>query len=251
VDTGVLGLGAVAWSDAWNATSAEAGLRLTVDPARLLELLRGTPVSRALMADLQRAAAAGHSVELIASPDRQVVEIATGAGHYVLTVAARNSVMPLLQGRAGSDAVSGRPGSATTPDRPDVSLNLAGAPRASSTPGILWEPPSAASREQTPSQFVVVPWMGQQVQLEVKRDGAGGRSGDPDGLPVTCATLKLQLPALGRVDATIRLCGSAVAISLACDRASVVESHLALLQQRLSARGLSSAHVGLAPARSP
>jgi hypothetical protein len=65
-----------------------------------------------------------------------------------------------------------------------------------------------------------------------------------------CATLRLQLPHLGRFDAHIRLCGSTVAVSVDCASDRVVEEHLADLRQRLVARGLASAHVGQLPARS-
>jgi hypothetical protein len=248
MDSGVVGLTAVAWSDAWNAAAPEQGLRLTVDPARLLELLRGMPVARALLSDLQRAVSTGRSVELIVSPDRQVAEIAAGSGHYLLTPAARNSVLAALVARPQAAAIAARAPSAPAHGGDDSGADAvehAPAP----PPGILWESPSAA-RERAPSELIALPWLGQAATLEVRRDGAGGGSGAEARSEVVDATLHLQLPRLGRFDAHIRVCGHAVAVSIDCASTNEVEPQLAALQQRLSAQGLVSAHVGLAPARS-
>ncbi|HEX4586269.1 MAG TPA: hypothetical protein VH183_15685 [Burkholderiaceae bacterium] len=249
MESGVLGLGAVSWSDAWNAAAPEPGLRLSVDPARLLELLRGMPVARALLSDLQRASSAGRSVGLFVSPDHQVAEIATGSGHYVLTVAARNSVLAALVGRSQTDAMPNR--IAPVSARDQAGADPAVPQRAHAAPGILWEAPTAAARERAPSETIALPWLGPAAHLEVRRDGArGGSSGEPES-GVVCATLHLQLPDLGHFDAHIRVCGSAVAVWIDCAGAADVEQQLAALQRRLSARGLVSAHVGIAPARSP
>jgi len=243
MDSGVVGLTAVAWSDAWNAAMPEQGLRLVVDPARLLELLRGMPVARALLSDLQRAASKGRSVELIVSPDRQVAEIATGSGHYLLMQAARNSVLAALVARPPAGVAASRALSAPAHDgaAPSAdSVEHAPAP----PPGILWESPSAA-REQAPSELVAFPWLGHQATLEVRHDGGGGGSDPEQRSEVICATLRLQLPQLGRFDAHIRVCGSTVAVSIDCASATDFEPQLADLQQRLSAQGLVSAHVGI------
>jgi hypothetical protein len=244
MDSGVLGLGAVAWRDAWSAAAPEPALRLPVDPERLLALLRDMPVARALLSDLQRAAAAGRSVEVIVSLDRQVAEVATGSGHYVLTAAARDSVLAELIGRSHVGAASNRAPIGSPRE------NAAPAP-ATSAPtrapgGVLWEAPTAAARDAAPSETVALPWLGPAAYLEVQRDGAKGAGEADDATRVYCATLHLQLPQLGRFDAHIRVCGSTVAVSIECGRGTDVEPRLAELQQRLSAQGLVSAHVGMA-----
>jgi Flagellar hook-length control protein FliK len=240
MDSGVLGLGAVAWREAWNAAGPEPGLRLPVDPARLLALLRDMPVARALLSDLQRAAAAGRTVELFVSPDRQVAEISTGAGHYVLTAVARDSVLAQLLGTSRAGAVSGRaPMSA-----PRESAGPAAGNQTSKAPtGILWEAPGAAARHEAPLESIALPWFGSTARLDVWRDGTGGGTGADESSSVHCATLRLQLPQLGRFDAHIRLCGSTVAVSIDCARAAQIEPRLAELQQRLAAHGLVSAHL--------
>jgi len=247
MDSGVLGLAAVAWTDSWNAAASESGLRLPVDPVRLLELLRGQPVARALLTDLQRAASAGRSVELIVSADHQVAEIATGAAHYVLTQAARNAVLAALVGRSPAPvpvrAASAQPTHVTA--EPLESVVTSRPPPA----GILWEPPSG-SRAHAPLETIALPWLGPAAHLEVQRDRTGGASSAQPRSEVVCATLRLQLPRLGRFDAHIRVCGSAVAVSIDCSDAARVETRLGSLQQRLQAPGLVSAHVGTAPARS-
>jgi hypothetical protein len=251
MDSGVHGLGAVSWADAWTGAAPEPGLRLSVDPARLLELLRGLPVARALLSDLQRAASAGRSVELIVSPDHQVAEIATGSAHYVLTVAARNSVLAALIGRSQAGPTSNRTPPLLVHDETGAHAAGAASSRAPAAAGILWEAPTAMVRERTPSESIALPWLGPAAYLEVRRDASGGGSSAEPGTGVYCATLHLQLPELGRFDAHIRVCGSAVAVSIACAGATAVEPQLAGLQQRLSARGLVSAHVGMVPLRSP
>jgi hypothetical protein len=247
MDSGVLGLGAVTWSDAWNPAAPEPGLRLSVDPARLLELLRGMPVARALLSDLQRACLAGRSVELIVSPDRQVAEIATGSGHYVLTVAARNSVLAALVGRSQTEALPNRMAAASVHDGAGADPALP--QRTPPAPGILWEAPTAAAREPAVSESIALPWLGPAAYLEVRRDGARGASSPEAQSDVYCATLHLQLPELGHFDAHIRVCGSAVAVWIDCGGATDLEPQLGALQRRLSACGLVSAHVGMAPAR--
>ena len=249
MDSGVLGLGAAAWAEAWSAASPEPGLRMPVDPARLLDLLRGLPIARTLLSDLQRAAAAGRTVELFVSPDRQVVEVSTGSGHYVLTVPARNSVLAALLGRSLPAPAPGRGASVSAQDRGGADGGIEPS-RPPPAPGILWEAPKAALAERLPAESVPLPWLGPGARLEVRREKAGNGSSAQAGSEVACATLRLQLPQLGRFDAHIRLCGSAVAVSVDCDSASALEQHLATLQQRLVACGLASAHVGLLPAGS-
>jgi hypothetical protein len=251
MDSGVLGLSAVAWTDAWNAAALEAGLRLPVDPARLLDLLRGMPVARALLSDLQQAVSAGRSVELIVSPDRQVAEIATGSGHYVLTAAARDSVLTALVGRPQAASISNPEaaprGALDKSQAGPASTVLFKAPPA---PGVLWEAPTAAARERAPSEAIALPWLGPNAYLEVRRDGARGRPAGDAQADVRCATLHLELPRLGRFDAEIRMCGSTVAVSIDCSNPAHVEPGIVALQQRLSAQGLVAAHVGMASARS-
>jgi len=251
MDSGVLGLSAVAWTEAWNAAALEAGMRLPVDPARLLDLLRGMPVARALLSDLQQAVSAWHSVELVVSPDRQVAEIATASGHYVLTAAARDSVLAALVGRPQAASIS-NPESAP-PGVPGKSQPGPGSTvlsRAPPAPGVLWEAPTAAARERVPSEAIALPWLGPNAYLEVRRDGARGRPAGDAQADVRCATLHLELPQLGRFDAEIRMCGSTVAVSIDCSNQAHVEPRILALQQRLSAQGLVAAHVGMAPARS-
>lgn len=251
MDSGVVGLGAVAWTDAWNAAALEAGLRLPVDPARLLDLLRGMPVARALLSDLQQAVSAGHTVELIVSPDRQVAEIATGSGHHVLTAAARDSVLATLVARPQA-----APASNPQPALPGVAGKAQAGPgstvlsRAPPAPGVLWQAPTVASRERVPSEAIALPWLGPNAYLEVRRDGARGRPASDPQADVRCATLHLELPRLGRFDAEIRMCGSTVAVSIECSNPAHVEPRILALQQRLSAQGLVAAHVGMASARS-
>jgi hypothetical protein len=255
MDSGVGGLGPVTWTNGWNAVASESGLRLPIDPARLLEVLRGVPVARALLTDLQRAVAAGRSVELIVSADQQVAEISTGSGHYVLTQAARNAVLAALVNR------SQWPASAREPSRPSQNQPAAGAGLEAgqeavmtSRPvptGILWEVPSAA-RERMPMEMIALPWLGPAAYLEVQRDRGGTPSGAQPRSEVASAKFHLELPLLGRFDAHIRVCGSAVAVSVDCAGVPRLEAQLPALQQRLQAQGLVSAHVsaqaGVAPA---
>jgi len=244
MDYGILGLGAVAWTDAWNAAAPEPGLHLSVDPARLLELLRGMPVARALLTNLQRAATAGRSVELIVSPDRQIAEIATGSTHYVLTAPARNSVLAALLDRPQTGPVSN-----AQPAAP-AAREAAPPPRAAPAPapGILWESPALA-RDRAPSESIALPWLGPAAYLEVRRDGGGSGTSQEQQSAVSCATLHLHLPQLGRFDAQVRVCGSTVAVSVACAAAGLVEARLTDLERHLSAQGLLPAHVGVEPAR--
>jgi hypothetical protein len=247
MDSAVLGLTAVAWTDSWNAAAFEGGLRLPVDPSRLLDLLRGLPVARALLSDLQQAVSAGRSVELIVSPDRQIAEIATGSGHYVLTAAARNSVLAalLVPPQAGSISNPHSP----SPTVPDKSQSTSASPvpsKALPGPGVLWESPTAATRDRVPPEAIPLAWLGANAYLEVRRDGGGGRSASDPQAEVHCATLRLQLPRMGRFDAEIRVCGNTVAVSIDCANPLRVGPELAALQQRLSGQGLVSAHVGLA-----
>jgi len=247
MDSGVLGLAAVTWIEGWKAAGSDQGLRLPVDPARLLELLRGVPVARALLADLQRAASAGRSVELMVTADHQVAEIATGSGHYVLTQAARNAVLAALVDRSQlQTSIRERP--SQSHPAADASPEPVATSRARPA-GILWEVPSAA-RELEPPKTIALPWLGQAAYLEVQRDRHGGGPGPQAPSEVASATLHLQLPKLGGFDAHIRVCGSAVAVWIDCAGVNEVEAHLPALQQRLQAQGLVSAHVGVAPARS-
>jgi hypothetical protein len=244
MDSAVLGLGAVAWRDAWNAAAPEAALRLPVDPERLLALLRDMPVARALLSDLQRAAAAGRSVEVIVSPDRQVAEVATGSARYVLTAAARDSVLAGLIGRSPVASASNRApiGSPRDNGAPTASTN---APTRAPA-GILWEAPTAVARNGAPSETIALPWLGSAAYLEVRRDSANGAGEGDEAARVYSATLHLDLSQLGPFDAHIRVCGSTVAVSIECAQGSDVEARLGELQQRLSAQGLVSAHVGMA-----
>ncbi len=244
--SGILGLGAVAWTEAWNAAAPEPGLHLSVDPARLLELLRGLPVARALLGDLQRAASAGRSVELIVSPDHQVAEIATGSGHYVLTTAARNSVLAALIGRPQADPARGPQAEHAGAASPRQEALVPS--RTAPAPGILWESPSAV-HQQAPPESIALPWLGPAAYLEVRRDGSRPGAGADQEPAVSCATLHLELPGLGRFDARIRACGSTVAVSVAASAEDHVRPRLAELERQLSARGLVAAHVGLEPLR--
>ena len=252
MDSAVLGLGAVAWTDAWNSAAPEAGLRLPVDPARLLELLRGMPVSRALLSDLQRAATAGHSVDLIVSPDRQVAEIATGSGHYVLTQAARNAVLAALVGRRPTEPVSNRPAPVPGDERSASTPEGSAPSRPPPAPGVLWQSPSASARDRAPAESIALPWLNPTACLEVGPDASRTASGGDTPEPaVRCARLHLELPHLGRFDADIRVCGSTVAVVVGCADPGAVRPRLAELQRALSAQGLVSAHVGMEPARGP
>ena len=244
MDSGVLGLGAVAWRDAWNAAAPEPALRLPVDPERLLALLRDMPVARALLSDLQRAAAAGRSVEVIVSPDRQVAEVATGSGRYVLTAAARDSVLAELIGRSHIGAASNRASIGSPRDSGSPAAAAHAPTRAPA--GILWEAPTAVARDGAPSETIALPWLGSAAYLQVRRDNANGAGEADEAACVHCATLHLQLPHLGSFDAHIRVCGSTVAVSIECARSIEVGVRLTELQQRLSAQGLVSAHVGMA-----
>jgi hypothetical protein len=179
MDSGVLGLGAVAWTDAWNAAAPEAGLRLSIDPARLLELLKDVPASRALLSDLQRAVPAGRTVELLVTPDRQVAEIATGTSHYVLTVAARNAVLQALVGpvRAEAPRQGGRGEAAAAGEHTLRESGRAGGVAS----GVLWRSPGAGSHVGSPLLAVPLAGFGPQARLEIARDGAEqGAPGRPD-----------------------------------------------------------------------
>jgi hypothetical protein len=246
MDSGVLALAAVAWADGWNAGTPESGLRFSIDPVRLLELLRGTPVARSLLTDLQRAASAGHCVELIVSADHQMAEIATGSGHYILTQAARNAVLAAVLNRSQWPASMRE--SSTQRHEADASAEFV--PTSQPRPaGILWEVPSA-HRLHAPLEALALPWLGPAAQLQVQRDRTDGGSGADAQSEVVSATLHLQLPRLGRFDASIRVCGNAVAVLIDCAGATHAEAQLGVLQQRLQTHGLVSAHVGMAPARS-
>jgi hypothetical protein len=249
MDSGVHGLAAVAWSEAWNAAASEAGLRVPVDPARLLDMLRGMPVARALLSDLQRAVAAGRSVELLVSPDRRIAEIATGSAHYVLTALARDCVLAELIGRSHAAPMAARAPSAPARESAETSA-AEGTPTRPAPAGILWEAPTAASRDGTPSEPIALPWLGPAAQLQVRREGAGRGAVCDDATSVYCADLRLQLPQLGRFEAHIRVCGGAVAVSIDCAKAADVEAELSTLQQRLLVCGLTSAHLSVAPGRS-
>jgi hypothetical protein len=251
MDSGVLGMGAVAWTEAWNSAAPESGLRLPVDPARLLELLRGMPVSRALLADLQRAAAAGHSVDLIVSPDHQIAEISTGSGHYVLTQAARNTVLAALVARPPSEPGSNRPAPMAGDERSAAAPAGSAPSRRAPAGGVLWESPSAPARDRAAPESIALPWLGPAARLEVGPDGSGTASGAGQEPAVRCARLHLELPHLGRFDADIRVCGSTVAVRVGCADPGVAQPRLGELQRALSAQGLVSAHVGMEPSRGP
>jgi hypothetical protein len=248
MDSGVLGLGAVAWTDAWNAAAPEAGLRLSVDPARLLELLKDVPASRALLSDLQRAVPAGRAVELLVTPDRQVAEVATGTSHYVLTVAARNTVLQALVGPVHGETV--RPGGRTTPPGAgEPTLHEAGRP-AGAAAGVLWRSPGTEAHVPTPLFAVPLEAFGTRAQLEVARDGAGqGTPGQADEARVFQATLRLSLPRLGAISARIRVCGATVAVSIECDEPESLRPQLSELGRRLIEQGLAPAFLGAETAR--
>jgi hypothetical protein len=114
--------------------------------------------------------------------------------------------------------------------------------------GILWQVPSS-SRERVPLETIALPWLGPAAYLEVQRDRSGGRSDPQPQSEVAFARLHLELPELGRFDAAIRVCGNAVAVSIDCAGVEGLDAQLSDLQQRLQARGLQSAHVGMAPQR--
>jgi hypothetical protein len=212
-----------------------------MDPARLLEILRGLPASRALLADLQRAASTGRAVQVTVSPDRQIAEIATGSGHYVLTQAARNLVLAELIGRSPVGAARTLP----PPAADGGKANPGSGTRSPPASGILWESPSTGSRHALPAESIALPWLGPNANLKIGRDGSGAASAEP-GAVVYCATVRLELPQLGPFAAHIRLCGSTVAVSIECDDPARFQSHLAALGQALAGRGLVSAHLGAA-----
>ncbi len=240
---GVLGLGAVAWTDGWTGNGPEPGQRLSIDPARLLELLRGLPASQALLTDLKRAVTTGRTVAVFVSADRQVAEIATGSSRYVLTVPARDSVLAALVGRpeGRTDTLT----AARAPAGPQASVDLSSTRNAPAEPGVLWQSPSVSGHPADSPVTVAFSWLGTPVQLEINPD-AGGRQDAQAGeeAQVCSASLRLQLPHLGALSATIRLCGSTVAVSIECDDRARVQDELNALAQALSARGLVSAHVG-------
>jgi len=214
-----------------------------MDPARLLEILRGLPASRALLADLSRAASTGRAVQVLVSADRQIAEIATGSGHYVLTLAARNLVLAELIGR--SPAASGR----TTPaagaaDRASSTPDPAPGTRAPPAAGILWESPSTGARHAPPTESIALPWLGPNAYLRIGRDAGGGAAADEPQAVVYCATVRLELPQLGPFSAHIRLCGGTVAISIECEDPARLQSHLGQLERALAGRGLVAAHLG-------
>lgn len=251
MDSGVLGLGAVAWTDAWNAAAPEAVLRLAVDPARLLELLRGVPASRALLSDLQRLVPTGRTVELLVSADRQVAEIATGTSHHVLTVAARNAVLAVLVGPLRADAPR-QPAQAPSSEAA-AGARLEPARRDAAAAGILWQSPTATAAQQSnPVLALALPWLGPDAHLQITRDGAGqGGSDQAEDTRVFIATLCLHLPRLGTLAARIRVCGSAVAVSIECEDPGRLAPELSMLSRSLSDRGLVSAYVGAVPKAAP
>lgn len=230
------GLAAVAWSAAWQGAAAEAGLRLSVDASRLLGLLRGLPVAQALLDDLQLAQSAGKPVQVVIAPDRQSAQVITSFGRFVLTGAARDSVLGGLLGRppGAPAAVEAAPAQAERSSKaPDA-------------PGVLWQAPKAPAAQGVPAQILALPWLGASASLQVRRDGAGRPPSQSDGTDVQRAALRLQLPHLGHFEAQIRLCGNTVAISIDSACAPVVQGELNKLEQRLASQGLIVAHVGMA-----
>jgi hypothetical protein len=243
MDSSVLGLGAVAWTEAWNATATDTGLRLAVDPARLLVLLKDVPASRALLSDLQRAVPSGRTVELLVSADRQVAEISTGTSRYVLTMAARNVVLNALLATSPDNAP--RAGSRPLPPGHEPSATLVASRSVAPAAGILWQSPSAAAHVDGPMLTLALPWLGLQAQLEVGRDGkrqAG--TAEAAEAQVHFATLRLQLERIGAIAARIRVCGSTVAILIECPDPERLDPHLDALTRALSDHGLQTAHVG-------
>lgn len=250
MQTTVPGLSAVGWTGGWGAPAGEAALRLKVDPARLLGLLRDLPVARALLSDLQRAVSSESSVELIVSSDRQVAEVAIGTSRYVLTASARDLVLAvLLGGPSGATSQAAARGTSVQLDaaHPEATARSS---TSSTSSGVLWESPGAAPREALPPQVIALPWLGGNAHLEVWRDGASARPQADSESSVHHATLRLQLPQLGRFVADIRACGNTVAVSIECSSAERMQAQLMPLQQQLCAQGLSVAHVGLSTARS-
>jgi hypothetical protein len=261
MDSSVIGLGAVAWTDAWRSATPDNLLRLSIDPARLLELLKGLPVSKALVADLQKAVPSGRAVEVLVTADHEVAEIHAGSGLHLLTAAARDAVLKALGAALPASAAHlARSGPAAVP--PDVDTFE----RESRPQGVLWQAPGAAhtgagqasaglSAAATATELfsLALPWLGAAAQLQVERDGAGPGTTDEEtrGAPrVFCATLKLELPRFGPFEARIRVCGNAVAVEVqGCGRdggAAAVGAHLDELAQGLRRQGLECAHVGLA-----
>jgi hypothetical protein len=232
MDSGILGLGAAAWADAWNAAAPEAGLRLSIDPARLLELLQDVPASHALLSDLQRAVPTGRAVELLVTPDRQLAEIATGTSHHVLTVAARDSVLRALVDAARTPAP--RAAGRTVPAGAKATVGLEASRRSASTAGVLWRSPGAEAQQPAPLLAVPLAGFGAQARLEVGRDDAGGGASDPcDDGGLFHATLRLDLPHLGTLAARIRVCGGTVAVTIECDDPQRLQPWLAELGRRL------------------
>jgi len=242
MDAGPLGLGAVAWNEAWHAALPEQVLRLPVDPARLLDLLRDVPASRALLADLQRAAPTGRSVELIVSADRQVAEIATGTSRHVLTVAARNVLLSALLRPSQADPTRALGQSGTVASQVQVQ---GAAARPADAAGVLWRSPGTEPHTPGPLPTLSLPWLGAQARLEVEPDHQhqAPADGQPDGRVVS-ATLRLEFANLGRFNARIRVCGSTVAVSIECEEPRVLEPRLVALARSLADQGLVTAHVG-------
>jgi len=252
MDTSVLGLGAVAWTDAWKAATPDGGLRLSIDPARMLELLKGLPVSKALLADLQRAVPTGRNIELLVTPDRQVAEIWTGGGHHVLAAATRDSLLRELGAVPQGDPVRGAGG-------PQVAAQTGIDPsdHAARPAGVLWQAPGAvaASKLSEPAGTTLLtlalPFMGALAHLQVERDGGGTDGSDADGgdgrspAQVFCASLALRLPHLGPLEASIRVCGNAVVVVVGGRDAVRIGARIDELARGLRARGLACAHVGL------
>jgi len=234
----------VAWTEAWTAAAPEVGLRVSMDPARLLEILRGLPASRALLADLQRAASSGRPVQAIVSPDRQIAEIATGSGHYVLTLAARNLVLAELVARSPGNSVRTPPPPAAGGRQANPAPEAATPVRAPLAPGILWESPSAGTRHPDPVESIALPSLGPNAHLQIGRDRNGSASSAEPESVVYSAALRLELPHLGRLEAQIRVCGGTVAVWIQCDDPARLKSHLGALEQCLTGQGLVAAHVG-------
>lgn len=264
MDSSVIGLGAVAWADAWNAATPDAVLRLSIDPARLLDLLKGLPVSKALLADLQKAVPTGRNVEVAVTADREVAEVRTGAAHHLLSAAARDVVLKALAADLpGPAATASRAAAAGVPPAPmggAAATGQQGLDHLERPGGVLWQAPAAA-HAGAPSPgaaallSLALPWLGGAAQLQVECDGAGPDSGDDRpgsqrAARVFLATLKLELPALGPFEARIRACGNAVAVEIVSPGAGAagLGARLDELAQGLRRQGLDCAHVGLARA---
>jgi hypothetical protein len=252
MDTSVLGLGAAAWSDAWKAAAPDGGLRLSIDPARMLELLEGLPISKALLADLQRAVPTGRNIELLVTADRQVAEVWTGGGRHVLAAATRDAVLRELGALLHAD-----PGRAAAAPLAATQTGIDASDRAARPAGVLWQAPGAmpaahlADLPGPPLLALALPWMGALAHLQVERDGGAAGDSESDGGdgrgpdPVFGASLTLRLPHLGPLEASIRACGNAVAVVVSCRDAQRVGARIDELAQGLRARGLECAHVGL------